>query len=56
MKKMTDFKKKARFSLEYTMLSILEYMCTGSLEISVTGPQFRIRQFMEGRLPLAHTA
>jgi predicted transcriptional regulator len=31
-----EIKKKARFSSEYTMLSILEYMCTDALNIPIT--------------------
>jgi predicted transcriptional regulator len=36
MKNNTDRRKKERFSSEYTMLSILEYMCTYALNIPVT--------------------
>jgi hypothetical protein len=32
----TDPRKKDRFSSEYTMLSILEYMCTSALNIPLT--------------------
>jgi DNA-binding PadR family transcriptional regulator len=36
MKNNTDPRKKERFSSEYTMLSILEYMCTFALNAPVT--------------------
>jgi DNA-binding PadR family transcriptional regulator len=36
MKNNNDSKKKERFSSEYTILSILEYMCTSALNIPVT--------------------
>jgi DNA-binding PadR family transcriptional regulator len=36
MKNNTDHRKKERFSSEYTMLSILEYMCTSALNMPVT--------------------
>jgi DNA-binding PadR family transcriptional regulator len=36
MKNNADRTKKERFSSEYTMLSILEYMCTYTLNIPVT--------------------
>lgn len=36
MKSNSDRRKKERFSSEYTMLSILEYMCTSALNTPVT--------------------
>ena len=43
MKNNNDSKKKERFSSEYTILSILEYMCTSALNTPVTKYRILIR-------------